>query len=66
MDESKWYGKKHHYIDPEDKYIFAYLASVSTAQLFYNSNLINPKEFKSYWDLINPRLKGKIVAWLAG
>jgi len=31
VDESKWYGKKHHYIDPEDKYIFAYLASVSTA-----------------------------------
>jgi iron(III) transport system substrate-binding protein len=62
VDESKWYGKKHRYIDPEEKYIFAYLASVSTAQLFYNSNLINPKEFKSYWDLINPKLKGKIVA----
>jgi iron(III) transport system substrate-binding protein len=62
VDESKWYGKKHHYIDPEDKYIFAYLASVSTAQLFYNSTLINPKEFKSHWDLTNPKLKGKIVA----
>ncbi len=62
VDESKWYGKKHHYIDPEEKYIFAYLASVSTAQLFYNSTLINPKEFKSHWDLTNPKLKGKIVA----
>jgi len=62
VDESKWYGKKHNYTDPEDKYIFAYLASVSTAQLFYNSSLINSKDFKSYRDLINPKLKGKIVA----
>jgi len=62
VDESKWYGKKHNYIDPEDKYIFAYLASVSTAQLFYNSTLINPTDFKSYRDLLNPKLKGKIVA----
>jgi iron(III) transport system substrate-binding protein len=62
VDESKWYGKKHNYVDPEDKYIFAYLASVSTAQLFYNSSLINSKDFKSYRDLINPKLKGKIVA----
>lgn len=52
VDEPKWYGKKHNYIDPEDKYIFAYLASVSTAQLFYNSSIINPKDFKSYRDLL--------------
>ena len=24
--------------------------------------MINPGEFKSYWDLLNPKLKSKIVA----
>lgn len=61
VDESKWYGGKHQYIDPEGKHIFAYLASVSTAQLYYNSQLVKPGEFKSYWDVVNPKWKGKIV-----
>jgi ABC-type Fe3+ transport system substrate-binding protein len=44
------------------KIYFAYLASPSTAQLSYNANLVNPKDFKSYWDLVNPKWKGKIVS----
>lgn len=62
VDESKWWGKEHRYIDAEGKYVFAYLASPSDAQLSYNSTLVNPKEFKSYWDLIQPKWKGKIVS----
>jgi len=61
VDESTWYGGKHQYIDPEGKHIFAYLASVSTAQLFYNTQLVKPGDFKSYWDVTNPKWKGKIV-----
>jgi iron(III) transport system substrate-binding protein len=26
----------------------------------YNRNLVDPKELKSYWDLLNPKWKGKI------
>jgi iron(III) transport system substrate-binding protein len=62
VDESKWYGKEHRYADSEGKYVFAYLGSPSDAQLAFNSNLVNPKEFKSYWDVTNPRWKGKIVS----
>jgi iron(III) transport system substrate-binding protein len=62
VDESKWYGKEHRYADPEGSYVFAYLASPSDAQLAYNSSLVNPKEFKSYWDVLNPKWRGKIVA----
>ena len=47
-DLSKWYGKEHRYADPEGKYIFAFIGSPSNAQLAYNTNLVNPKEFKSY------------------
>jgi iron(III) transport system substrate-binding protein len=61
-DTSKWYGNEHRYADPEGKYIFAFIGSASSSQLSYNTNLVNPKEFKSYTDLINPKWKGKIVA----
>ena len=62
VDESKWYAKEHRYADAEAKYVFAYLASPSDAQLAFNSTLVNPKEFKSYWDVTNPKWKGRIVA----
>ena len=62
VDESKWYGKEHRYADGEGKYVFAYLASPSDAQLSFNSSLVNAKEFKSYWDVTQPKWKGKIVS----
>lgn len=62
VDESKWYGKEHRYVDGEGKYVFAYLASPSDAQLSYNTTMVNPKEFKSYWDFLQPKWKGKIIA----
>ena len=62
VDESKWYGKEHRYADAEGKYVFAYLANLSDAQLGFNSTLVNPKEFKSYWDVTHPKWKGKIVS----
>ena len=62
IDESRWFGGKHRYLDPDGKYVFAYLANASYAQLYYNTNLINPKEFTSYYDLLKPKWNGKIVA----
>jgi iron(III) transport system substrate-binding protein len=61
-DPTKWYGKEHRYADPEGQYIFAYLANPSGAQLAYNANFVNPKDFKSYWDVTNPKWKGKVVS----
>jgi iron(III) transport system substrate-binding protein len=62
VDESKWYAKEHRYADAEGKFVFAYLANPSDAQLAYNSGQVNPKEFRSYWDVTNPKWKGKIVS----
>ena len=61
-DLTKWYGKEHRYADPEGKYIFAFIGSPSNAQLAYNTHQVNPKEFKSYADVVNPKWKGKIVS----
>ena len=62
VDPSKWFGGEQRYADPEGKYIFAFIASPSNAQLSYNTKLVDPKEFKSYWDVLNPKWKGKIVS----
>src|ERR1700730_17048462 len=62
VDTSKWYGNEHRYANPEGKYIFAFLGNPSGSQLAYNLNLVNPKEFKSYWDVTNPKWKAKIVS----
>jgi ABC-type Fe3+ transport system substrate-binding protein len=62
LDESKWYGGRHRYTDQEQRHIFVYIANPSSSGFYYNVNLVNPKEFKSYWDLVNPKWKGKYVS----
>ena len=61
-DETKWYLKKHQYSDPEGRYIFNYVGSATYGSISYNTKLVEPKEFKSYWDLLSPKWKDKIVA----
>jgi iron(III) transport system substrate-binding protein len=61
-DLSKWWGKEHRYADPEGKFIFSFIGSPSNSQLSYNTKMVNPKEFNSYWDVTNQKWKGKIVS----
>lgn len=61
-DQSKWYLKKHQYSDPEGQYVFNYVGSATYGAVNYNTKLVDVKEFKSYWDLLNPKWKGKIEA----
>ena len=61
-DTSKWYQKRHHYNDPENQYVFNYVGSATYGSVNYNTKLVDVKDFKSYWDLLNPKWKGKIVS----
>ena len=61
-DESKWWRGKHRFSDPEGKYALAFIGNPDFGSVFYNRNLIQPKEFQSMWDFLNPRWKGKITA----
>ncbi|MSP37800.1 MAG: extracellular solute-binding protein [Deltaproteobacteria bacterium] len=63
VDESKWWSGKHHYADPEAKYIFVFQGNVHGGENAYNTKLVNPKEFKSYWDFLDLKWKGKIVVY---
>jgi ABC-type Fe3+ transport system substrate-binding protein len=63
LDVSKWWEGKHKYVDREGEYVLVYEGNVSGgASPSYNSKLLNPNDFQSYWDFLNPKLKGKIVS----
>jgi iron(III) transport system substrate-binding protein len=62
VDEREWWRGTHKYVDPENKYIFVYVGNAGGVEINYNSKLVNPREFTSYWDLVQPKWKGKIVA----
>ncbi|HEY7167186.1 MAG TPA: extracellular solute-binding protein [Candidatus Binatia bacterium] len=63
LDTTKWWEGKHKYADKDGKYIFVYEANVAAgAGAAYNTQLLDPREFKSYWDFLNPKLKGKILS----
>jgi ABC-type Fe3+ transport system substrate-binding protein len=62
LDESKWWQGKHKYVDPEGKYIFAFLGNGGGVNINYHTKLVSPRDFSSYWDLLNPKWKSKITA----
>lgn len=58
-DLSKWWMGKHHYVDPEGQYNFMYESALYGPPLSFNTNMVNEKEIKSAWDLVQPQWKGK-------
>ncbi|HEY2986292.1 MAG TPA: hypothetical protein VGL11_01100 [Candidatus Binatia bacterium] len=62
VDASLWWEGKHWYVEPERKFIFINEGSVSGFTITYNTQLAKAAEFKSYWDIFQPKWKGKIVS----
>jgi len=61
-DKSKWLDGRHHYVDKDRKSLFKY-ASNPGVDVSYNTELVNPDEIKSYWDILDAKWKGKIVVY---
>jgi iron(III) transport system substrate-binding protein len=59
-DVSKWLDGKHHYNDIDNQYVFVY-AAFPLHLLGYNQKFVDPKALTSYWDLLDPKWKGKIT-----
>jgi ABC-type Fe3+ transport system substrate-binding protein len=57
---------KHAYIDPEGQYVFMYESALYGPPISFNTNLINEKEIKSAWDLVQAQWKGKYQALQIG
>jgi iron(III) transport system substrate-binding protein len=62
IDTSGWYEGEHHYDDPENRYIFVFEGTPRSGEITFNTKLVNPADIKSYWDLLSPKWKGKIVS----
>jgi len=63
VDRSKWLNGEHYYADSEKQFVFMYEGSVAGVGLHYNTKLVDVKKFKSYWDLLNPKWRGKILLY---
>jgi ABC-type Fe3+ transport system substrate-binding protein len=64
-DESKWFGGKHRWGDREGRYSFVF-EGYRGILLNYNTQLVSPTDvskINSWWDLLNPKWKGKIAAY---
>jgi len=62
LDQSKWWRGKHHYVDSEAQSIFIFEGTVQSGRVGYNNKIVDPKEIRSYWDLLNSKWKGKIIS----
>jgi len=62
-DPSVWFSGKHQYADPQNQYVFIMQGNIDTSIGAYNTKLVNPREIKSHWDVLNPKWKGRMVAY---
>ncbi|MBM2811780.1 MAG: ABC-type Fe3+ transport system periplasmic component [Chloroflexi bacterium] len=61
-DTSKWLNNRLWFVDADPpNTTIGFVGSVQ-GTTYYNPDLVDPKEFTSYLDLLNPKWKGKIVA----
>ncbi|HLQ32148.1 MAG TPA: extracellular solute-binding protein, partial [Chloroflexota bacterium] len=60
-DTSKWYQSKLWWADTEQKYVLMFEGAVSQL-IAVNKTQVDPNSFSSYWDILDPKYKGKIVA----
>ena len=62
LDESAWYDNRLHWFDqPDNEYVIGWNGSGTTAGIAYNTDLVDPNEIQSFWDLLDPKWKGKII-----
>ncbi len=59
-DPKTWRGGAIEFLDPATKTVMV-MTPFQRGTLFYNTKLVNPKEFKSYKDLLDPKWKGKLL-----
>ena len=61
LDEDAFYGGINYVDLPDHQYVRVFGANASGAEFSYNINNVNPDEIDSYWDLLDPKYKGRIV-----
>lgn len=60
-DQSKWLDGKFHWADDEQQQYSLLMRGEFLSLLAVNTKLADPAGFRSYWDIVDPKWKGKIV-----
>lgn len=60
-DQSKWWGKKHLYSDSDNRHVFMAQGDAGSGIGAINTGSVKASEIKSWWDLLQPKWKGKLV-----
>jgi iron(III) transport system substrate-binding protein len=58
VDPTVWFGDD---LPWASDWSLAFAADENHGLIVYNPKLVNPDEFTSYWDILNPKWKGKIA-----
>jgi ABC-type Fe3+ transport system substrate-binding protein len=61
VDQTRWWSKKHLYSDQEGQHVFMAQGDGGSGIGAINTNFIKPGEIQSWWDLLAPQYKGKLV-----
>jgi iron(III) transport system substrate-binding protein len=59
-DMSAWFDGKLFFADAQDNAGLIISGEIGTRRGSYNTKLIDPNEIQSWWDLLQPRFKGKL------
>ena len=61
-DPSKWWRGRLRYVDSEGMYLLVFNGQ-SRVDVAYNTQSVDAATIKSYWDILDPKWKGKIVSF---
>jgi iron(III) transport system substrate-binding protein len=62
-DSNNWFDGKFHFADAQNNAGLIISGEIGTRRGSYNTKLLDPKEVQSWWDLLKPRFKGKLVTF---
>lgn len=62
-DLANWFEGKLHFADPQNNSGLIISGEIGTRRGSYNTKLLDPKDIRSWWDLLNPKYKGKLVTF---
>jgi iron(III) transport system substrate-binding protein len=62
-DSSGWFDGKFHFADPQNNAALIVSGEIGTRRGSYNTKLVDPQEIQSWWDLLQPKWKGKLATF---
>jgi iron(III) transport system substrate-binding protein len=62
-ESNNWFDGRLHFADAQNNAGLIISGEIGTRRGSYNTKLLDPKEVQSWWDLLKPKFKGKLVTF---